>query len=153
MEVTMPDRQAIFQHILTPTDGSKPSIAAGRLAVQLAASLGAQITFVYVVDTAVVDELNEASGKLVQQVRQELEYTGKRYLDHLSRLAVNAGIQVNQIIRYGIPYDEIEKLAREQDIDLIVVGQVGHRGPRRILIGSVTERVIEYAPCPVLVVK
>jgi nucleotide-binding universal stress UspA family protein len=38
-------------------------------------------------------------------------------------------------------------------VDLIVIGQVGSRGPRRILIGSVTERVIEHAPCPVLVVK
>jgi nucleotide-binding universal stress UspA family protein len=58
-----------------------------------------------------------------------------------------------RIVRHGTPYSEIEDLAREQNIDLIVMGQVGHRGPRRILIGSVTERVIEYAPCPVLVVK
>ena len=149
----MMERRAIFGHILVPTDGSQPSIAAGQLAIQLAASLGAQITFVYVVDTAVVDELTETSGKLVQQVRQELERTGQRYLDHLSRLAVNAGLQVNRLIRRGTAYGEIESLAREQGVDLIVIGQVGHRGPRRILIGSVTERVIEYAPCPVLVVK
>jgi nucleotide-binding universal stress UspA family protein len=149
----MTEHQMVFRHILVPTDGSQPSVAAGRLAVQLAASLGAQITFVYVVDTAVVDELTETSGKLVQQVRQELERTGQRYLDHLSRLAVNAGLQVNRLIRHGTPYGEIENLAQEQGIDLIVIGQVGHRGPRRILIGSVTERVIEYAPCPVLVAK
>jgi nucleotide-binding universal stress UspA family protein len=126
---------------------------AGRLRIQLAASLDAQVTFVYVVDTAVVDELTETSGKLAQQVRHELERTGQRYLDHLSRLAVNAGLQVGQLIRHGTPYNEIESLAREQETDWIVIGQVGHRGPRRILIGSVTERVIEYAPCPVLVVK
>jgi nucleotide-binding universal stress UspA family protein len=147
------ERQAMFRHILVPTDGSRPSITAGRLAVRLAASLGAQITFVYVVDTAVVDELAETSGKLAQQVRQELERTGQRYLDHLSRLAADAGLQVSRLIQHGTPYGEIDSLAREQDIDLIVIGQVGHRGPRRILIGSVTERVIEYAPCPVLVVK
>ena len=149
----MAERKAIFGHILVPTDGSQPSVAAGRLAVQLAASLGAHITFVYVVDTAVVDQLTETSGKLVQQVREELERTGQRYLDHLSRLAVNAGLQVNRLIRHGTPYGEIESLAKEQGVDLIVIGQVGHLGPRRILIGSVTERVIEYAPCPVLVVK
>jgi len=147
------ERQTIFRHILVPTDGSQPSIAAGRLAIQLAVSLGARITFLYVVDTAVVDELTEASGRLVQQVRQELERTGLRYLDHLSRLAADAGLQVERLIQHGTPYGEIENLAREQGIDLIVIGQVGHRGPRRILIGSVTERVIEYAPCPVLVVK
>jgi nucleotide-binding universal stress UspA family protein len=149
----MSERQTMFRHILVPTDGSGPSIAAGRLAIRLAASLDARITFVYVVDTAVVDELTEASGKLVQQVRLELERTGQRYLDHLSQLATNAGLQVERLILHGTPYGEIEDLAREQDVDLIVIGQVGHRGPRRILIGSVTERVIEYAPCPVLVVK
>lgn len=149
----MSERQTMFRHILVPTDGSQPSMAAGQLAIRLAASLDARITFVYVVDTAVVDELTETSGKLVQQVRLELERTGQRYLDHLSRLAVNAGLQVERLILQGTPYGEIENLARDQGIDLIVIGQVGHRGPRRILIGSVTERVIEYAPCPVLVVK
>jgi len=149
----MTERQTVFEHILVPTDGSQPSVAAGRLAIRLAASMGAQITFVYVVDTAVVDELTGTSGKQVQQIRQELERTGQRYLDHLSRLAVNVGLQVNRLIRHGTPYGEIESLAREQFVDLIVIGQVGHRGPRRILIGSVTERVIECAPCPVLVVK
>ena len=149
----MTERQAIFQHILVPTDGSQLSIAAGRIAVRLAASQGARITFVYVVDTAVVDQLTATSGKLVQQVRQELERTGQRYLDHLSRLALDAGLKTSQLIRHGTPYGEIESLAREQGIDLIVIGQASHRGPRRVLVGSVTQRVIEYTPCPVLVVK
>jgi nucleotide-binding universal stress UspA family protein len=149
----MTERQAIFQHILVPTDGSQLSVAAGQIAIRLAASQGAQITFVYVVDTAVVDQLTVTSGKLVQQVRQQLERTGQRYLDHLSRLALNAGLQTSQLIRHGTPYGEIESLAREQEIDLIVIGQASHRGRRRVLVGSVTQRVIEYTPCPVLVVK
>lgn len=149
----MEAQPAIFGHILVPTDGSKPSLAAGRLAVRLAALQSAKLTFVYVVDTAVVDELTEGSGKLVEQVRHELELTGERYLDYLARLAAKEGLACRRIVRHGTPYGEIEDLAREQDVDLIVIGQVGHRGPRRILIGSVTERVIEYAPCPVLVVK
>jgi nucleotide-binding universal stress UspA family protein len=52
-----------------------------------------------------------------------------------------------------VPFSEITNLAREQGVGLIVIGQMAGRGPRRILIGSVTERVIEHAPCPVLVVK
>ncbi|OGO05917.1 MAG: hypothetical protein A2Y73_03505 [Chloroflexi bacterium RBG_13_56_8] len=113
----------------------------------------ARITFVYVVDTSVVEELTDASGGVAKQVRGELERTGQRYLNHLARLATNADLEVNQVIRYGKPYSEIESLALEEHVDLIVIGQVGQRGPRRILIGSVTERVIEYAPCPVLIVK
>jgi nucleotide-binding universal stress UspA family protein len=149
----MAQAQTPFHNILVPTDGSQPSVAAGQLAVQLAALHRARLTFVYVVDTSVVEALAHTPGKMAEHVEQELELTGQRYLNYLSRLAVNADLEANQVIRHGVPYSEIERLAREQQVDLIVIGQVGHRGPRRILIGSVTERVIEYAPCPVLVVK
>ncbi|MBC7260826.1 MAG: universal stress protein, partial [Chloroflexi bacterium] len=79
--------------------------------------------------------------------------TGQRYLNYLTRLATDANLKTKQVIRYGTPYSEITSLANEEGADLIVIGQVGRHGPRRILIGSVTERVIEYANCPVLVVK
>jgi nucleotide-binding universal stress UspA family protein len=149
----MVNTQGLFHHILVPVDGSQPSVAAGRLAVRLAAIHRARVTFVYVVDSAVVRELTSAIGKTKQQVQGELELTGQRCLDHMGHLAADAGLSDERVIRYGTPCSEIETLAREQGVDLIVIGQVGHRGPRRILIGSVTERVIEYAPCPVLVVK
>jgi nucleotide-binding universal stress UspA family protein len=142
-----------FQHILVPTDGSHLSLLAGKLAVQLAAFHGACLTLVYVVDTAVVKALAGRPGKMAEHVEQELALTGQRYLDYLSRLALSAGLETTQAICYGVPYREIAHLARERNVDLIVIGQVGQRGPRRILIGSVTERVIEHAPCAVLVVK
>jgi nucleotide-binding universal stress UspA family protein len=149
----MAETQALFRHILVPTDGSQPSVAAGRLAVQLAAVHRARITFVYIVDSSAIGEMTGTLGKTAQQVQHELELSGQRCLNHLACLAANADLTADQVICYGTPHSEIERLAREQQVDLIVIGQVGHRGPRRILIGSVTERVIEYAPCPVLVVK
>ena len=149
----MAETQAIFNHILVPTDGSQPSVAAGRLAIQLAASQRAHITFVYVVDADIVKKITSASSKTTAQIEQELERAGQHYLSYLTRLATDASLTSDQVIRHGVPYGEIESLAREQGIDLIVIARVGQRGPRRILIGSVTERVIEYAPCPVLVVK
>jgi len=149
----MAERQGIFQHILAPTDGSGPSVAAGTLAIQLAASQRACITFVYVVDAVVTDEIRSASGKTVSQVQRELARAGQRYLDHLARLATEAQLETNQVLRYGIPHVEIVGLAEERNIDLIVIAHVGRHGMRRFPIGSVTERVVEYAPFPVLVVK
>jgi nucleotide-binding universal stress UspA family protein len=149
----MATMQTLFHHILVPTDGSQPSVTAGQLAVQLATFHKARITFVYVVDETVVGELARVPGKVVQQVRSELERSGQRYLDYLFRFASEAGLAASQAIRHGAPYSEIAALAREQEVDLIVIGQVGSHGSRRILMGSVTERVIEYAPCSVLVVK
>ena len=149
----MGESGTIFHHILVPTDGSQPSMAAGRLAIRLASVHQARITFVYVVDEGGVEELMGASDKTAQQVRLDLEATGQRYLNYLSRQAVAAGLPNQHLVRHGTPHTEIEQLARQEGVDLIVIGQVGRHGPRRILIGSVTERVIEYAPCPVLVVK
>jgi nucleotide-binding universal stress UspA family protein len=149
----MREMQAFFHHILAPINGSQSSVTAGRLAVQLTALHRARITFVYVVDDTVVEELAGVSGRVARRVQSELELSGQRSLDYLSRLASEADLTSNQVIRHGVPYREISNLAREQGVDLIVIGQVGSRGPRRILIGSVTERVIEHAPCPVLVVK
>jgi nucleotide-binding universal stress UspA family protein len=142
-----------FHHILAPINGSQSSVTAGRLAVQLTALHKAHITFVYVVDDAVVAEMAGVSGRVAKRVQSELELSGQRSLDYLSRLASEADLTSSQVIRHGVPYREITNLAREQGVDLIVVGQVGSRGPRRILIGSVTERIIERSPCAVLVVK
>ena len=145
--------QSLFQHILAPTDGSQPAMQAGKMAVRLAALHKSALTFVYVVDDSVAAELAGTSNKEVKQVESELELSGQRSLDYLCRLASEAGLDANQVIRRGEPCDEITNLAQEEHVDLIVIGQVGSRGLRRVLIGCVTERVIEYAHCPILVVK
>ena len=149
----MADTRSLFHHILVPTDGSEASIKAGKLAVRLAYCHEARLTFVYVVDDAVAGGLADATRQEVHHVQDELEQGGQRYLNYLTRLAAGVKLASNQVIRKGEPYEEISALAREQSVDLIVIGQVGRRGLRRILIGSVTERVIEHAPCPVMIVK
>jgi nucleotide-binding universal stress UspA family protein len=148
----MTEVPGLFHHILVPTDGSEASIAAGRLAIRLASFHHARVTFIYVADVSVVDQLADASGRVAGEVRNELLATGQRYVDYLARLATEAGLKTERVLRSGVPHDEIERLARELPVDLIVMGRVGRRGLRRILIGSVTERVIEYATCPVLIV-
>ncbi len=149
----MAETQTLFRHILAPTDGSQPALSAGKMAVRLAAMHQSQLTFVYVVDETVVAELAGTSKKDEDQVQKDLETSGKRALDYLCRMAAEAGVAAKEIIRKGEPCEQIASTAREQAADLIVIGEVGGRGLRRVLIGCVTERVIEYAHCPVLVVK
>ena len=143
----------LFSHILVPTDGSNSSIKAARLAIRLAASHGARLTSAYVVDSAVLEELTRHSQKTAQQVQHEMEMNGQRYLDYIARLASEHGIDAKQAIRQGNPHSEIISLADEEAVDLIVMGEIGRRGARRMLMGSVAERVIGYARCPVLVTK
>jgi len=142
-----------FNHILVPTDGSNTSVQAGRLAIQMAALHRSRLTLVYVLDSTIADEIAGVTAKKLDAVKQDLEAKGKSYLDYLVRLARASGVQAEQVIRHGTPYGEIANLARERDVDLVVIGRVGCRGARCALVGSVAERVIEYAHCPVLVVS
>ena len=145
--------EPLFHHVLVPTDGSESSVHAAELAFRIAHANTARVTLVYVVDTVVLDELARFSEQQQAEVRQELRESGWQYLAELERLAQQWNLEVHREIREGEPYQEIVALADEIGADLIVMGHVGRRGPRRILIGSVTERVIEFAHCPVLVVK
>ena len=77
----------------------------------------------------------------------------RRAAAYIDGLAHQTNLTLQQEIREGVPYEEIVALAAAINADLIVMGHVGRRGPRRILIASVTERVIEFAHCPVLVAK
>ena len=147
------EQKSSFSHILIPTDGSDNSVHAGRLAIEMAVLHRARVTLVYVVDSATVDEIAAATAKTSAAIRRELELQGRRYLDYLIRLAEGSNVQAEQEILQGTPYREIAELARERDVDLIVIGRVGCRGARCALVGSVAERVIEYAHCPVLVVS
>jgi nucleotide-binding universal stress UspA family protein len=142
-----------FTHILAPIDGSACSVNAGRLAIDLAVAFEARITFVYVVDAATLEKLARTSRRPIEQMQREMEANGQRYLRHLAQQAETLNIVASQTIRCGVPYAEISDLVREDGADLIVMGQVGAHRPRRLMMGSVTERVIELAPCPVLVVK
>jgi len=138
---------SVFDHVLVPTDGSQGSLLAGQLAIDLLRGGSGRLTLLYVVDRAVLNELRRFGE------RSELREHGRRYLDLLQRQAADAAITVDAAEREGDPFEEIVALARELDVDLIVMGHVGQRGTRRVLLGSVTQRVLDFAHCPVLVVK
>ena len=145
--------EQLFRHILAPIDGSENSIQAAKTAFRIARVLSSQVTALYVVDRTVLKEVARYANQPPAETHQEFRHSGRQYLRHLERLAQEAGVRVDREIREGEPHEEIVAVADAIGVDLIVMGHVGRRGPRRILIGSVTERVIELAHCPVLVVK
>lgn len=149
----MEQNQTFFQHILVPSDGSQPALEAGKLAVRLAKQNHAHLTFVYVVDNKLVEELSFTLLKSVKLAQEDLVNKGKQYLNYLAVLAENEHLEYDLITSVGTPYIEIEKLVRKEKADLIVIGQTSRLGLRRMLIGSVTQRVVENVPCPVLIVK
>ncbi|MBI4849158.1 MAG: universal stress protein [Nitrospirae bacterium] len=134
-------------HILLPTDGSKYNKAATEKAVDLAKSYAGDLKVLSVVD--VTDEFHaEAPGAVEELVRQ-----AKKIASDVREKAEAEGIKTEAFVREGESFKVITELSREFHSNVIVMGSHGRTGIRRLLMGSVTEKVIGYAPCPVLVVK
>lgn len=106
---------------------------------------------VYVIDNVVLNQIAKVSEQ--ETVERELKEDGQRYINFVLTLAQQAGVKAGSLLAKGRPFEQIVHLAKGLGMDLIVMGTYGRRGAERILIGSVAERVIEYASCPVLVVK
>ena len=150
----MPSRFNDVTRILISTDGSESSIRAAEYGINIAKTLGAQLMVVYVIDSVVLDEARTFFKAGEQEdVERKLKQAGQGCVNYVLGLAEKEGVKAASSIAKGIPFEQIVNLAEESNVGLIVMGTHGRRGPDRILIGSVAERVIEYSPCPVLVVK
>ena len=140
-----------IKKILIPTDGSDCSLRAADVGISLAKLLGAEIIVIYAIDIIILEELTKSIGS--KDIEKELKEKGESYLNYVAKLGKKEGLKTESILTKGEPHDQIVHFAKNLGVDMIVMGTYGRRGTKRILIGSVTERVIEYAPCPVLVVK
>jgi nucleotide-binding universal stress UspA family protein len=139
------------QKILIPTDGSDYSMRAAEYGISIAKMLGAQIIVLYVIDDVVLDQISTIAER--EDVERELKEDGQRHINYVLGLAEKEGVASKSLLTKGRPFEQIVHSVKGLNIDLIVMGTYGRRGAERILIGSVAERVIEYAPCPVIVVK
>jgi len=111
------------------------------------------MTILYVIDKLVLNELVRFSKRSEKEVEAELEEQGRRYLELARKDALRQGVTVECRTRRGDPFEEVIAAANHLTADLIVMGHTGRRGTSRVLIGSVTQRVLDYAPCPVLVMR
>ncbi|MDL1966383.1 MAG: universal stress protein [Candidatus Desulfofervidus auxilii] len=126
-----------LKNILVATDGSKYSEAAVKEAINIAKACPSVFTVICVVKPGRPHEYREEAEKIVNQVKQE---------------ASQAGIEGEAIVRIGEPHEVIVEIAKEKNVGTIVMGRHGRTGLKKLLMGSVTERVIGFSPCGVLVV-
>ncbi len=140
-----------IKKILVATDGSEYTKNAVKKALSLAKMLDAEIVGLYVVDLSpiVPMTLDETTFPMVEFMRNE----GDDVLKSLKKQAEGMGVRIKLMKREGIPADEIIEAAKEEDVDLIVIGTLGRSALEKLLLGSVAEKVIRHAPCPVFVVR
>lgn len=136
-----------WQRILVPIDGSRSSRAAADLAFRFVDSYGSEVTVATVAD--VPSHLYGISAQAVDQIVSE----SRDHLDQIRREAESREIDAEYLIREGAPAEILIEWAGTQESDLIVMGSHGRTGLTRLLMGSVTDRVIKNSTCPILVVR
>lgn len=143
MPLLVPTRVA-FKNILVATDFSPASEMILPYARSFARQYDSTLFFTHAIPTAVLTaEPNAIEG---------LEMAAQRYRDELEARGLFKGIRHEWIIEEGEPWSILEKVARDEEIDLIIVGTHGRTGFNRLVMGSVAEDVFRHAYCPVLTI-
>ncbi len=153
----------MFDNILVPLDGSELSERALPTAQALAEKFGATIHLVHVITRE--NEYAAARGAesvlvaemeidTVRRLNEDRLIRGRKYVDQIGSQLSGAGAKVESqnAIKEGDASQNIVGYVKDQPIDLVVMSTHGHGGVRRLLMGSVTDRVIRSCEAPVLVV-
>lgn len=145
--LVVPPQAAIgWQKMLLATDGSPDSLRAAEKALDLAQAYGGELKVLSVLDLP--PQFLEGNPGISLEAPKEIKGVAE-----LETQAQARGVKIEILMRQGTPYQVITDLARDEKMGLIIMGSHGRTGLQRLLMGSVTERVIGHAPCPVLVVK
>jgi universal stress protein A len=140
-----------FRRILVAIDFAESAEQALARAVELARSESAELIILHVyIDLPAYPEVT--AGR-VEAIYEEQRRWVEDELERRARTARGQGLIVRPLVRTGSPAGTIARVAAEERADLVVVGTHGRSGIDRLVVGSVAERVVRHAPCPVLVVK
>lgn len=141
-----------IKRILVPVDFSESSLAALDNAIGLSRSLGASLDILCLVEPFVYAPLAGPAVDL-SAIREEQERISRQRLSKLERQLAKRRVRCRAELRLGNPYRTIVERATKLPADLVVMGTQGRSGLSHLLLGSVAERVVRSAPCPVLTVR
>lgn len=137
--------------ILVPVDFSGRSRAALNYAITLARDFEISLVVLHVLDPFLAARRLDSAR--LRQVKTSSRGEAAKQLRALSLELVQSGVRIEMFLRHGPATDIIVGFAVTVKADLIIIGSQGRTGLRRLMIGSVAERVVRHALCPVLVVR
>lgn len=142
------------RRILHPSDFSPASTAAFRRALEMARAEGAELLIAHVLNVTVpmVGD-GYVSPKVYEEIQASTRAYGQKQLDRLVGKAKAAGVRARGLLLEGVAYEQIVRAARGRHVDVVVMGTHGRTGLAHFFLGSVAERVVTTAPCPVLTVR
>lgn len=143
----------MINNILVPTDFSKCSMYAAKVAAQVAKKLNAQLHFIHVIEVPVVTyDVGMVNFESLPQALFMKDMADKNMTQLLGEDFLS-GIPTKWTIEYDAIYKRINQYVKNNNIDLIVMGSNGASGFNELVIGSNAERVTRYSSCPVLTIK
>jgi nucleotide-binding universal stress UspA family protein len=143
------------QHVLVPVDFSADADHAVEYAIGLASILGARVTLLHVMQSPPWGGVDldatfpHAYSTFIQHLEAEVTHNMEAYVKRVTA----AGLVGDMAVVHGVPFQTIVETARLQQVDLIVMGTHGRTGLHHVLLGSVAEKVVRLAPCPVLIAR
>lgn len=141
--------------ILCPIDFSESSLEALRVSSELARHFSSELMVVYVVQPVPVLAAGqvELGAFCIPSYQQEMEAASMKLLQKQIDSLTGAGLSARPVVVLGDPADMIVQIAEDEKADLIVIATRGQSGIKRLIIGSVTEKVVRHAATPVLTTK
>jgi nucleotide-binding universal stress UspA family protein len=140
------------QRFLVPIDFSEDANQALEYAINLAGKLDACVTLLHVIQSIPLGGV-DMGVTLPYTYLQDLETEITQSMNACLARVTAAGLEGDIVVVHGVPFHEIIETAKTQKVDLIVMGTHGRTGLQHVLLGSVAEKVVRLAPCPVLVAR
>ena len=140
----------LIRRILVPTDFSDSARQALDWGVSLARQFKAEILLLHVVENLTVGYASDLFPVPMAEVYEEISGYAHAELTKLAESVRAQGVSVTERLAQGTPSAEIIRLAKDEPVDLVVLGSHGKGLLDHALFGSTTERVVRKAPCPVL---
>lgn len=142
-----------IRQILVPTDFSENACKALRYAFAFAKQFGSRLTVLHVVEPVTYPVGTDYFVAEVQNLGATLQAESQKRLTTFMAEQVEPVTSADALLRIGTAWQEITAVAKERDVDLIILATHGFTGLKHVLLGSTAEKVVRHAPCPVMTVR
>jgi nucleotide-binding universal stress UspA family protein len=146
----------MFKHILIPTDGSPVSNRAAKAGVALARRLGAKVTAYCAIEELqpVYVEGYALDQKVIDEIEQHARNVARKRVEAIGTMTKAAGVPFASVVtKAQTPYEGIIAAAKKRKCDVIFMASHGRRGFSRLIMGSVTRKVLSHSKIPVVVYR
>jgi nucleotide-binding universal stress UspA family protein len=145
----------MFKHLLICTDGSTLGNKAAKAGIELARALGAKVTAYYAIEQLMIyDEGYMMDQKMIERLEESARAAGQKRVDSIGKMAKAAGVPFAAVVTKASTAQEgIIDAAKKRKCDVIFMASHGRRGLSRLMMGSVTQKVLAHSRIPVVVYR